>query len=149
MKKSGLADSPFFSMPKQVKRVPAPLSDQPISEKGQGKRIVNVKSSPSAKQPIDRDTTKPRNHETTVSRYHDTIIELIRKAVKDCGKEAATYRFSTDEKKALEWLELALAAHESHLLWCLDHPDDTCKIPHTPKFNALLKKYGLDRAPRL
>jgi hypothetical protein len=35
----------------------------------------------------------------------ESIIELIRKAVKDVGKESATYRFTPEEKKAL--LELA------------------------------------------
>ena len=48
-----------------------------------------------------RDTMTPRHHETTVSRYHETIIETVRKAVKDFGKEAATYRFTLEEKKAL------------------------------------------------
>lgn len=52
-----------------------------------------------------------------VSRYHDTkpasplsdspffdtsdVAQLVRKAVKEFGKEAATYRFTTAEKKAL------------------------------------------------
>jgi hypothetical protein len=52
-------------------------------------------------QPSNRDTTTPRNHDTTVSRYHDTIIERVRKAVKDFGKEAATHRFTVEEKKAI------------------------------------------------
>ena len=36
-----------------------------------------------------------------VSRYHDTMIEVIRKAVKELGKEAATYRFTLEEKRRL------------------------------------------------
>jgi len=48
-----------------------------------------------------RDTTTPRHHATTVSRYHDAIIELLRKAVKEFGKEAATHRFTVEEKRAL------------------------------------------------
>ncbi len=32
---------------------------------------------------------------------HETIIETIRKAVKDVGKDSATYRFTPEEKKAL------------------------------------------------
>jgi|GEM_PF-2771611 len=43
----------------------------------------------------------PRNHETTASRYHDAVIEVIRKAVKEFGKEAATHRFTPDEKEAM------------------------------------------------
>ena len=53
------------------------------------------------KQPRHRETKQPRNHETMVSRYHDTIIEAVRKAVKELGKEAATHRFTMEEKKAL------------------------------------------------
>src|ERR1700690_701551 len=59
--------------------------------------------------PRYHDTTIPsmvsRHHDTTipsmVSRPHDTIIELIRSAVKTFGKEAATHRFTPDEKKAI------------------------------------------------
>ena len=54
-----------------------------------------------SKKPGDHDTRKPSNHDTTVSRYHDTAIEVIRKAVKDFGKEAATHRFTPEEKKAV------------------------------------------------
>ncbi len=43
----------------------------------------------------------PRNHATMPPRYHDTIVETIRKAVKELGKEAATHRFTVDEKKTL------------------------------------------------
>jgi hypothetical protein len=53
------------------------------------------------KKPSNRETTQPRNHDTTVSRYHATIIELVRKAAKELGKEAATHRFTINEKKAL------------------------------------------------
>ncbi len=40
------------------------------------------------------------NHDTVVSGYQDTI-EIIRKAVKELGKEAATYRFTQEEKRML------------------------------------------------
>ena len=53
------------------------------------------------KQPINRDTTTPRHHDTTASRYHDTTIEMVRKAVKKFGKEAATHRFTLEEKNAI------------------------------------------------
>ena len=45
---------------------------------------------------------QPTHHDTVASRYHDTTIETIRRAVKVAGKEAATYRFSIDEKQPLE-----------------------------------------------
>ncbi len=60
------------------------------------------KSSPDKKRAQRRrDTMPPRNHATVVSRYHDTTIEAIRSAVKDFGKEAATHRFTVEEKKTI------------------------------------------------
>ena len=56
-------------------------------------------------RPEDADTTTPRSHATVVSRYHDTTIpsmlESIRKTVKLVGKEAATHRFTPEEKQAI------------------------------------------------
>lgn len=43
----------------------------------------------------------PRYRDTTVSRYHDTYIEVVRKAVKQFGKEAATHRFTQEEKQEI------------------------------------------------
>ena len=99
MRKSGLADSPLFAVPQMKKRDATPLSAQPRTESEKG-------SSPAGRerakgQATIRDTMTPRNHETTASRFHETIIELIRKAVKEFGKEAATHRFTTEEKKAV------------------------------------------------
>ena len=63
----------------------------------------------------------PRHHGTTTPRYHATMIpqeedrsaalteaavfELVRKAVKKVGKEAATHRFTLDEKHQLADIE--------------------------------------------
>jgi len=47
------------------------------------------------------ETTQPRHHDTTVSRYQDTLIEDLRKAVKEFGKEAATHRFTEAEKQVI------------------------------------------------
>lgn len=60
-------------------------------------------------KPSDDDTTTPRhrgikqphNHATVVSRYQGATVEVIRAAVKLFGKEAATHRFTAEEKKAL------------------------------------------------
>jgi hypothetical protein len=100
MRKSGLADSPFFSVP-QKKRAAAPPPDEPPKNKKQGKRKDHTGKLRAARRQSNRDTTTPRNHDTTVSRYHDTIIESVRKAVKEFGKEAATHRFTVEEKKAI------------------------------------------------
>lgn len=70
--------------------------------------------SPAAKpdvvpEPSAPDTTTPRYHDTTrdtmVPRHHDTIFETTRRAVKQFGKEAATHRFTLEEKKALKAIE--------------------------------------------
>jgi len=52
-------------------------------------------------QPRHQDSMVSSNHDTTVSRVQDTTIETVRKAVKELGKEAATHRFTPEEKKAL------------------------------------------------
>ena len=62
---------------------------------------VRTKDGPDHKQPSNRDTKQPRNHDTVVSRYHDTNIEMVRKAIKELGKEAATHRFTIEEKRAI------------------------------------------------
>lgn len=60
-------------------------------------------------------TTIPRNRDTVVSRPHETTtvasddsIEVVRKAVKSLGKEAATHRFTADEKDAIADIVYAL-----------------------------------------
>jgi hypothetical protein len=63
--------------------------------------------------PAHRDTTTPRHHDTMQPRNHDTttplaeldIVEVVRKAVKQIGKEAATHRFTLDEKNLLADIE--------------------------------------------
>ena len=108
MSKSGLADSPFFA-PAQPKIEPVtpPSVTRPV-EKIEPEKIEKPKTK-KVEQPSNRDTTTPRNHDTAVSRYQDTTtpqvygvaIELIRKAVKEFGKEAATHRFTEAEKKEI------------------------------------------------
>lgn len=46
------------------------------------------------------DTTVPRYHDTTVPRHRDTIQTVV-DAVRQFGKEAATHRFTVEEKKAI------------------------------------------------
>src|SRR2546430_14442599 len=49
----------------------------------------------------NNNTVIPRHHDTMASLNQDNTIETIRKAVKHLGKEAATYRFTQEEKMAL------------------------------------------------
>jgi hypothetical protein len=76
MNHSGLADSPLFHK----------TNDLPISNinRDQENKPIGVHH---------QDTMPPRNH--------DTSVELVRKAVKSVGKEAATYRLTKKEKQEL------------------------------------------------
>ncbi len=57
------------------------------------------------------DTMVPRYRDTTIPQYPDTMIETIRKAVKQLGKEAATHRFTLEEKKLLRDIVYTYGAH--------------------------------------
>src|SRR4051794_27354652 len=48
---------------------------------------------------------QPLDHETTVARSEDDMFEVVRKAVKQIGKEAATHRFTLEEKNFLADIE--------------------------------------------
>lgn len=50
----------------------------------------------------NHDAVIPRHHDTVIPRHHDTAtIEVVRKALKVFGKEAATHRFTLEEKQAI------------------------------------------------
>jgi len=91
------ASPPLKEDPVQAERV-----NMPPKEK---KQSVKAQTNP--------DTMTPRHHDTTVSRYHNTttpeqdsdIFEVVRKAVKQLGKEAATHRFTLTEKNLLADIE--------------------------------------------
>ncbi len=80
--------SKLAEVAEQKKQPPTP---QPAPEE----RTQNV--SQETKQSSNRDTVIPRHQAIS----NDDYIEDIRKAVKQLGKEAATYRFTIDEKRAL------------------------------------------------
>lgn len=63
------------------------------------------KPAPAIEPASARDTTTPRYRDTVIPRHHDTIIETTRRAVKQFGKEAATHRFTLEEKRALKAIE--------------------------------------------
>jgi hypothetical protein len=62
-------------------------------------------SAPKAETPRTQESVVIRNPETGPPRHHDTMtppmVEGVRKAVKRVGKEAATYRFTPEEKQHL------------------------------------------------
>lgn len=51
--------------------------------------------------PRYHDTMLPSNRDTTAPHTEDDMIEIVRKAVKQIGKEAATYRYTLEEKQML------------------------------------------------
>ena len=95
MKKSGLADSPFFKV------TPAKLEVSPPPAPSELKNVASKKDNAKSEKPKTHDTMIPSNRDTMTPRYHDTIISMVRKAVKEFGKEAATHRFTLSEKKAI------------------------------------------------
>ena len=107
MSKSGLGDSPFFAPQPKVEVSTPPPATPPV-EKPEPVKVEKPKTKKPV-QPKKLDTTPPSNHDTTVSRYHDTttprihgvLIDLVRKAVKEFGKEAATHRFTVAEKREI------------------------------------------------
>ena len=55
--------------------------------------------------PRYRDTTQPRNHGVTIPQEEAALFEVVRRSVKQIGKEAATHRFTIDEKNLLADIE--------------------------------------------
>lgn len=100
MKKSGLGDSPFFLPPeKKIPGLTPPLATPP--DQNEKREKIKKPKLHKPEQPSSSDTTTPRYHDTTVSQYQETIFGLVRKAVKELGKEAATHRFTLEEKRAI------------------------------------------------
>jgi hypothetical protein len=63
--------------------------------------VVDTAKPKKEPKPRYRDTKQPRHHEAMTPRYRDTTTETVRAAVKIFGKEAATHRFTLEEKKAI------------------------------------------------
>ena len=68
-------------------------------------RVRSRSRTTSRSRPRRHDTAPPRNHDTTAARNRDLVasdaVQRIRKATRQIGKEAATYRFTREEKEAL------------------------------------------------
>jgi hypothetical protein len=94
-------NSLFFSsksaVEKDQKPSPAPETLNPL-QAPKGTSLPDAPAPPA-------DTMTPRYHDTVIPRHHDTIVETTRRAVKQLGKEAATHRFTVEEKRALKTIE--------------------------------------------
>ena len=55
----------------------------------------------STTQPANRESVGLRAHETAVARDDAGLVETVRKAVRQLGKEESSYRFTAEEKQAL------------------------------------------------
>jgi len=51
------------------------------------------------------DTTVSSNHDTTIPSFEEDLLEAVRKAVRQLGKEPATQRLTLEEKQALADIE--------------------------------------------
>lgn len=92
--------------PSTRRPVDTPPPDVRRSHDAQKERMTDVTpdTMPSTTQSRTNDPTTAGQNDTTVSRHHATTpppIEPIRRAVKQIGKEAATHRFTTEEKRAI------------------------------------------------
>lgn len=104
-----LKGSVFFPQREKHSASPLPQSPEPQMEP----ETKTTFTTPVPQQEQQHDTVKPRYHDTTVSRNHDTmtphsedaLLEVVRKAVKQIGKEAATQRLTLEEKQALDDIE--------------------------------------------
>jgi hypothetical protein len=120
MKKSGLADSPFFTTAQEVDAVAHPSSATTKKIKAKNRLVISKQkvenahpgnqSEPENSNKLYESMQASNNASMQASNQpltNDTIIETIRKAVKYVGKDSATYRFTPEEKKAL--LELGFS----------------------------------------
>jgi hypothetical protein len=99
-------NSVFFGDPPQAP--PSPAEPQVMETPAAAVAITPppkppIKQAPKKSPAVD--TTPPRNNDTVIPRHHDTvipsIIEQVRRAVRQLGKEAATHRFTKEEKQAV------------------------------------------------
>jgi len=84
-RKNGLADSPFFTPPPKESVAIFPSAPTPLPDLS----------------PIAENVVVSRHHGGMIPPHEDATIEHIRKAVKEFGKEAATHRFTSAEKRAI------------------------------------------------
>ena len=56
------------------------------------------------------DTMTPSNHDTMIPKKEDEVLETVRKAVKQLGREPATQRLTIEEKQALRDIEYSYSS---------------------------------------
>ena len=98
--------SPFAGLDKALLR--STKQSTPPPQKDEEEETAKAPK-PDTTIPRHRDTTvstmPPRNEDTTVAHAEDDILDVVRKAVRQIGKEPATHRFTLDEKNSLADIE--------------------------------------------
>jgi hypothetical protein len=97
----------------------APSVRKSQSKKSDAKAVSSIPRYHKEESQSSHATVIPRHHDTMVSRNHETMIpgeehgifEVVRKSVKQIGKEAATHRFTLDEKNQLADIEYTYKRH--------------------------------------
>ena len=101
-----LQGSAFFRRPSKERseiNATSPLPETTPADEQQA--TTQTKSNSDTMIPRHHDTTVSRNHDTTTPQHDIDIFEVVRKAVKQIGKEAATHRFTLEEKNLLADIE--------------------------------------------
>jgi hypothetical protein len=107
---SELSGSAFFrpAPPTQQEPEPnlVPEAEQPktivaLSEPAKGAKPAKITDKQTPKQPMSRDTVIPRYHDTMTEEMAEHIVS----SVWEIGKEAATHRFTKEEKDAIADVE--------------------------------------------
>lgn len=105
MSKSALGDSPLFDT--RLKDTPPSIESSPSEGLTEGTQV-------DTKIPAIHDTQTPDNHDTMPPPYNQGLVANIRKKVKEYGKEAATFRFTQDEKRTLREIIYKFSIHDIH-----------------------------------
>lgn len=88
----------------EIKQKPVPLA--PVGFNQSDTAVVARTREPETTsdrsvQPSQQDPMTPRHHDTVIPRDQGDLTDMVRKAVKQFGKEAATHRFTLAEKNAI------------------------------------------------
>ncbi len=99
--------SPFFPLATEH---PVQEAAHHLLQDPQKKEKSRIKQKPKIER--HHDTMTPSNHDTTPPSKDDELLEKARKAVRQVGKEAATHRFTLEEKNMLADIEYSYRRRE-------------------------------------
>ena len=79
----------------------------------------------------------------------DELFDIVKQRSKDGYVPPVSlyliHKIQGEEDLAYEWFERAVNQHDSNLLYLIVDPDLKDRIPDEPRYNALLKKIGLEK----